>query len=190
MRDKNEISVIGQRDPRTYAVIGAAIEVHRVLGPGFLDAVYEEAFAGELRERDVPFVAQKPLAVTYKTHVLVQTYRADFVCFDEVLVEIKALKTISDIERAQIIHYLKVTGLNTGLLIDVGAPSLPFERCKNCSNRWNHRLHGLHRLLLPGEGNQSFRRRQENVSGYSQVNAFRSTATVAEMCRTRQGQIS
>ena len=119
------------RDPKTYAIIGAAMEVHRVLGPGLLEAVYEEALALELRTRNVPVDEQVPLEIRYKQHLLRQTYRADLVCFGDVLVELKAVKRLTDIERAQVIHYLKITGMKTGLLLNVGTPSLEYERFKN-----------------------------------------------------------
>ena len=120
-----------ERDPKTYAIIGAAMEVHAVLGPGLLEAVYEEALGLELKDRGVAFEAQVPLEVRYKQHRLTQMYRADIVCFGDVLVELKAVKKLTDIERAQVINYLKITGMKTGLLLNFGAPSLEYERFKN-----------------------------------------------------------
>jgi len=120
-----------ERDPKTYAVIGAAMEVHGVLGPGLLEAVYEEALGLELTDRGVAFDSQTQLEVRYKHHRLTQTYRADLVCFGDVLVELKAVKKLTDIERAQVIHYLKITGMKTGLLSNFGTPSLEYERFKN-----------------------------------------------------------
>ena len=119
------------RDPKSYAIIGAAMEVHRVLGPGLLEAVYEEALSLEFREREIAFEEQAPIEVRYKHHVLAQTYRADFVCYGGVLIELKAIKRLTDIERAQIINYLKVTGMKTGLLLNFGSASLEYERFKN-----------------------------------------------------------
>ena len=118
------------RDPKTFAIIGAAMEVQRVLGTGLLEGVYEEAIAIELKERGVPVAFQVPLQIHYKQHVLAQTYRADLVCFGDVLVELKAIKKLTDIERAQIIHYLKITKIRTGLLLNFGSPSLEYERFK------------------------------------------------------------
>ena len=117
-----------ERDLRTYAIIGAAMEVHRQLGCGFLEAVYQEALDLELAARNVPFRPQLSLAVRYKGQELKCKYCADFICFNEVIVEIKALSKLTGIEVAQIINYLKATGLETGLLINFGASSLEYRR--------------------------------------------------------------
>jgi GxxExxY protein len=116
------------RDPQTYAIIGAAIEVHRTLGSGFLEAVYHEALAIELAARSVPFKTQVQLALIYKGRVLACHYRADFVCYERVIVEIKALNQISGTEEAQLLNYLKATKLPIGLLINFGATSLQYRR--------------------------------------------------------------
>ena len=106
-----------QRDPRTYRIIGAAMEVHRQLGCGFLEAVYQEAFALELKNRGIPFNRELAFPVSYKGHRLKNLYRPDFICFGGVIVEVKALSRLSSIEESQLINYLKVTGYHTGLLI-------------------------------------------------------------------------
>jgi len=120
-----------KRDPLTYAIIGAAIEVHTQLGSGVLEAVYHEALAIEMSRRDIPFQHEVPLQIRYKGQTLNAIYRADFICFETIIVEIKALNRLSGIEESQIINYLKVTGLETGLLLNFGASSLETKRFKN-----------------------------------------------------------
>jgi GxxExxY protein len=115
-------------DPRTYAVIGAAMEVHKQLGCGFLEAVYQEAMELELAARGIPFEAQVDIPIRYKGQVLKTFYRADFVCFDEIVVELKALTQIGTIEEAQVINYLKGTGFEIGLLLNFGRTSLQSKR--------------------------------------------------------------
>lgn len=103
-----------KRDPLTYAIIGAALEVHTQLGNGFLEAVYHEALAIEMSRRDIPFQHEVPLQIKYKGQPLKTIYRADFVCYGSIIVEIKALKRLSGTEESQIINYLKATGFKTG----------------------------------------------------------------------------
>jgi len=120
-----------QRDQRTYAIIGAAMEVHRELGSGFLEAVYHEALTIEMNSRNIQFVHEVELPVIYKGRQLATSYRADFICFDNVIVEIKALGELKTLQEAQILNYLKATGLGVGLLINFGAESLQYKRFVN-----------------------------------------------------------
>ena len=104
-----------------YAVIGAAIEVHRQLGPGFLEAVYQEAMERELAVRGIAHVSQKHLPIHYKGRPLESYYVADLLCFDQIIVELKALNRLSGTEESQVLNYLKATGLKVGLLVNFGS---------------------------------------------------------------------
>ena len=115
-------------DPQTYAIIGAAMEVHRELGPGFLEPVYQEAMELELGDRQIPNQREVELNIRFKKRTLKTKYKADFICFGDIIVELKALKSLTDIERAQVINYLKATGIRRALLINFGAKQLEFER--------------------------------------------------------------
>ena len=117
------------RDPRTYAIIGSAMEVHSVLGPGFVEPVYTHALLIELRSRGVPVLAEVPFPVKYKDHTLPAHYRADFVCFESVIVEVKAMSAkTSGIEEAQMINYLRAAGMQHGLLFNFGRGKLEYRR--------------------------------------------------------------
>jgi GxxExxY protein len=116
------------QDPKTHAIIGAAMEVHRELGSGFLEAVYQEALEWEFGERDIPFKSQPGVRIGYKGRVLNKEYYPDFICFDAIIVELKALGKLTGTEVAQTINYLKATGMKTGLLLNFGAKSLEVKR--------------------------------------------------------------
>jgi GxxExxY protein len=112
-----------------YKVIGAAMQVYNTLGAGFLEAVYQEALEIELSKRDIPFEREKELTITYDGIQLQQTYRADFVCYDKMIVELKAVSELDDAHRAQVHNYLKATGYKLGLLINFCNPDeLKYER--------------------------------------------------------------
>ncbi len=102
-----------ERDNRTYQIIGAAIEVHKELGNGFLEAVFQEALEREFEDQGIPFKAQPSIAIKYKGKFLTKTYQPDFLCYNEIIVEIKAISILSRIEEAQLINYLKATGLKS-----------------------------------------------------------------------------
>src|SRR5689334_15246851 len=105
-----------------YAIVGAAMEVHTELGAGFLEAAYQEAMEMEMELRRIPFKPQCDLNIYYKGRALEKAYCADFVCFGQVVVEIKAIRELTVREEAQLLNYLKATGLRVGLLINFGDP--------------------------------------------------------------------
>jgi len=114
----------------TGPVIGAAMEVHKILGPGFLESVYEEAFAIELDLQEIPYKRQYAIDIFYKEK-LAKHFVCDFIIEDVVVVELKALSELGDIEKAQILNYLKATKLPVGLLLNFGARSLEYKRFAN-----------------------------------------------------------
>ena len=116
------------KDSQTHAIIGAAMEVHCVLGPGFLEAVYQEALAAELQSRGIPFRREVTLPIYYKQQMLTSSYRADFFCFESVVVELKALNKLVSEHHAQIINQLKASSMERGLLLNFGASSLEYKR--------------------------------------------------------------
>ncbi len=112
-----------------YRVMGACFEVYKEKGCGLLEAVYQECLELEFGFQAIPNVPQAPLALRYKGVPLQQTYKADFVCFGTVLLEIKAVSALADEHRAQVINYLHATGLRVGLLVNFGHyPKLEWER--------------------------------------------------------------
>ncbi len=117
-----------ETDPRTYAIIGAAMEVHRHLGCGFLEPVYQEALPIEFTKREIPFQREIKFPVFYKDVRLESFYRPDFICFNGVVVELKALARVGGIEEAQVINYLKTCGREIGLLLNFGTGSLEYRR--------------------------------------------------------------
>lgn len=113
----------------SFAIQGAIFEVYRVMGSGFLEAVYQECLAIEFNKRNIPFTAQVEMPLAYKSELLIQKYRADFICFEKIIIEIKAVKDIGDEHRAQIINYLKATNFRLGLLVNFGHyPKVTIER--------------------------------------------------------------
>jgi GxxExxY protein len=119
---------LGPRDEQTYALIGAAMAVHGELGHGFLEAVYCEALEREFVERNIPFQKEARLPITYRGSLLATSYRADFVCYSSVLVELKAIQRLSGVEESQVINYLRAPGLTRAILFNFGAPSRQYKR--------------------------------------------------------------
>jgi GxxExxY protein len=118
----------------SYGIIGAAMEVHKELGAGFLESVYQEAFELELQKQEIPYEREKLLNIFYRSIVqkqgqkLDKRYMADFVCYGKIVVELKALGELSTDHKAQILNYLKTSGLKLGLLINFGSRSLQYKR--------------------------------------------------------------
>jgi GxxExxY protein len=116
------------RDPETYQIIGAAMAVHSELGCGFLEKVYKLALPFEFAERHVVFKSEVELPISYKTHALATKYYADFICFDGVVVEVKAQSALGNADVAQLLNYLKASGIRRGLLLNFGTTSLQYQR--------------------------------------------------------------
>ena len=116
------------RDKETYAIIGAAMTVHRELDCGFLEAVYQNALEKEFQRQTIPYAREVKLPVFYREEQLNSYYQADFVCFDSVIVELKALQRLSGIEEAEVINCLKASNLHRALLLNLGSKSLQHKR--------------------------------------------------------------
>ena len=105
----------------SYAIQGAVFEVYREMGAGFLEAVYQECLEKELRLRNIPFTSQAEIKLSYKGEPLVQTYKPDLICYGKIIVELKAVKEIASEHKAQVLNYLKATGIKLGLLVNFGS---------------------------------------------------------------------
>lgn len=119
----------------SFHLVGAAIEVHKEIGCGFTEPVYQEAFEEELRLRGIPFEREKVINVTYKGKVLSKSFRPDFVCYDKIIVELKAVTEFTDEHISQVYNYLKASGFKLGLLINFGTTSLKYKRIP-CNQKW------------------------------------------------------
>ncbi|RUA34938.1 MAG: GxxExxY protein [Bacteroidetes bacterium] len=111
-----------------YQVIGCCMNVHNELGCGFLEPVYQEALSIELGLKNIPFEKEKELEIIYKGHVLMKKYFADFVCYNKLIVELKAVKELAKEHTSQLLNYLHATGNRVGLLINFGSAKLEFKR--------------------------------------------------------------
>ncbi|MGV8947010.1 MAG: GxxExxY protein [Lutibacter sp.] len=118
----------------SFKIIGACMKVHRSLGAGFLEAVYEEAMEKEFQIQKIPFKKQVKLELYYDNQKLKKQYRADFVCYDTIILEIKAVSQIPVAFYAQLKNYLKCTNMELGMLINFGTPSLTYKRILNSKN--------------------------------------------------------
>ncbi len=122
-----------------YAIVGAAMEVYNMLGPGFLEAVYQEALEIEFTERGIPFESQKELRIAFKERYLKKSYTTDFLVFGQVIVEIKAIDHLTSHDEAQLLNYLKSTGCKVGVLINFGAANkLEWKRRVWTTQSTNH----------------------------------------------------
>lgn len=110
-------------EEETYAIRGAIYEVYKTLGTGFLEAVYQEALELELAARGMPYKSQSEISINYKGKRLRQTYRADIICFDKVILELKAVKQLLPEHAAQLQNYLRATGTKFGLLVNFCSPN-------------------------------------------------------------------
>ena len=121
----------------SYKIIGAAMEVHRILGCGFVEVVYQEALEEEFKKRNIPYEREKELLIQYKEKPLSKTFRADFVCYDDIILELKAVSDFTDDHYAQIYSYLKASNLSLGILINFGKANLDYQRIP-ASTKWHY----------------------------------------------------
>ena len=112
----------------TERIIHACFEVHKQLGCGFLESVYQEALAIELAIEDIPFEVEKKLPVFYKGHELKKCFVVDFLCYNNIVLELKAVEFLNNEHFSQVLNYLKATGLKVGLLVNFGSRSVQVKR--------------------------------------------------------------
>ena len=132
-KEYNEANLLYKEE--SYQIIGAAMEVHRELGCGFVEPVYQEALEKEFILRKIPYEREKELTINYKGALLTKTFRADFICYDKIILELKAVKEFSDEHYAQIYNYLRASRMGLGLLINFGTASIEFQRVP-ASTKW------------------------------------------------------
>ena len=125
-----------KKEPDSYSVIGAAMEVHKRLGCGFTEKVYQDALEVELQRRGIPYKREVRMKVTYRDVTLEAEFIPDFVCYDHIIVELKAVQELDNLHRAQAINYTKVSNLKVALLINFGAESLEYERLYNPTHKF------------------------------------------------------
>ena len=115
-------------EQKSYKIIGACIEVHKELGSGFLEGVYQEALEMEFENLGIPFDREKELLIYYKNRKLQKRYKSDFICYNQIIIELKAINQLTSEHELHIINYLKVTNLKIGFLFNFGEKSLKYKR--------------------------------------------------------------
>ena len=122
----NKIELLYKEE--VYRIIGAAMEVHKELGCGFLEAVYQEALELEFQLQQIPHQREVKVEIYYKGQLLSKYYESDFICYNQIVVELKALSSLTTEHESQLLNYLKATGIKLGLLINFGCTSLQYKR--------------------------------------------------------------
>ena len=112
----------------SYSIIGACMEVHSELGCGFLESVYQEALEITFNEYRIPFIKEAEININFKNKVLDKKYYADFICYNKIILELKAVSALTEIHEAQVFNYLKATGYKLGILVNFGEKSLVYKR--------------------------------------------------------------
>lgn len=130
----------------TYQIIGAAMEVHKTLGQGFLESVYQEAMEIEMKQRNIPFESQSRIKIQYKDVQMEHYFIADFVCYNKIIVELKSVSSILPEHEAQIINYLRATGFKLGLLLNFNEESLFYKRYPNIAAQAKIRINSQRQL--------------------------------------------
>jgi len=126
MKEEKKLEILHKDE--SYKIIGAAMTVHQEMGCGFLEAVYQEALEREFCFQSIPYKREVPLPIYYKGELLSKNYIADFICYGKIIVELKAISSLSSEHKAQVLNYLKATGFELGLLINFGEGKLKYER--------------------------------------------------------------
>ena len=125
-------------EEESYQIRGTCFEVYKEMGPGFLEAVYQECLEREFSRRGVPFISQQELTIQYKGEPLRQTYKPDFLCWNKIIIEIKSAKAIAPEHQSQLMNYLRATGMKLGFLVNFGShPKIQIDRIV-----FNHGKHG------------------------------------------------
>jgi len=145
--------------PESHQIIGAAIEVHRTLGNGFLEQVYQEALSIEFEKQGIPFEKEKQIRIQYKDSFLEKAYIADFVCYDKIILECKAVGHLLPEHESQVINYLYATGFQLGLLINFGKYQIEIKRIANIDGKMKRQRNELPAINSKSMKNNLFENR-------------------------------